>query len=141
MGILDNVFETDTKKNKSKKNSTGQHISKKAEKFKEEFSEGLDAFGKQPYQSNGISFTKVSDNMATIKYDGLLAKSGADDVYTMVGYGGNNAWEDVQTIRMNKFGNSFHADVTTEPGKTVNLVFKDSAENWDNNCGMNYTFM
>ena len=28
MSILDNVFESDTKKNKNKKNSTGQHISK-----------------------------------------------------------------------------------------------------------------
>lgn len=141
MSILDNVFETDSKKNKNKKNSNGQHISKKVQNFKEEFSEGFDTFGSQPYQDNGVHFTKVSDNMATIKYDGLLARSGADDVYTVVGYGSNNQWEDVQYIRMNRFGNSFHADVSTNPGKNVNLAFKDSAENWDNNCGMNYTFM
>jgi len=141
MSILDNVFETDSKKNKNKKSSVGQHISKKAEKFKEEFSEGFDSFGSQPYENNGVYFTKVSDDMATIKYDGLLAKCGADDVYTVVGYGSNNQWEDVQTIRMNRFGNSFHADIATKPGRNVNLVFKDSAENWDNNSGMNYTFM
>lgn len=141
MSILDNVFEADSKKNKNKKNSTGQHISKKTEKFNEEFSEGLDAFGSQPYQNNGVTLTKVSDNTATIKYDGLLARCGADDVYTVVGYGSNDHWEEVQTIRMNRFGNSFHADVSTKPGSNVNLAFKDSAENWDNNSGMNYTFM
>lgn len=141
MSILDNVFEPDTKKNKNKKSSNGQHIGKKTEKFKEEFSEGLDTFDNQPFQSNGISFTKVSDDMATIKYDGLLAKNGADDVYTVLGYGSNSQWEDVQTVRMNRFGNSFHADVSTKHDNSVNLAFKDSAENWDNNCGMNYTFM
>lgn len=141
MSILDNVFESDSKKNKNKKDSVGQHINKKMGKFKEEFSEGFDTFGSQPYQENGVYFTKVSDNTATIKYDGLLAKCGADDVYTVVGYGSNNNWEDVQTVRMNRFGNSFHADITTQPGRNINLAFKDSAENWDNNSGMNYTFM
>ncbi len=140
MSILDNVFETDNKKNKSNKSSANQH-SKKSGKFKEEFSEGLDAFGSQPYNENGVSLTKVSDNTATVKYDGLLAKSGAEDVYTVVGFGSNNQWEDVQTIRMNRFGNSFHADVSIRHDRGVNLAFKDSAENWDNNCGMNYTFM
>ena len=132
----------DAKKNKSNKRSTGLHISKQASgKFKEEFSETLDMNDSQRYQSNGVIFTKVSDNTATLKYDGLLAKYGADDVYTVYGFGNNTNWENVQTIRMNRFGNSFHTDIPTMHGKNVNIAFKDSADNWDNNSGMNYTFI
>lgn len=145
MSIFDNVFEADTKKNKNNKRSTGQHVSKQAEskfkEFKEEFSENLDLFDNQRYRENGVSLSKVSDHTMTVKYDGLLAQCGADDVYTVVGYGNNNSWENIQTIRMNRFGNSFHADVPTMHGMNVNLAFKDSADNWDNNSGMNYTYI
>ncbi len=145
MSIFDNVLEPDTKKNKNNKRSTGQHISKQAgekiKEFKEEFSENLDFHDSQRYQENGVFLTKVSDHTATVKYDGLLAKSGADDVYTVVGYGSNNSWENIQAYRMNRFGNSFHADIPSMHGKNINVAFKDSAENWDNNSGMNYTFI
>jgi hypothetical protein len=144
MSIFDNVFEQDTKKNKAKKSSTAQNTSKKLgdklQEFKEEFSEGISEYDAQPYRDNGLILSKVTENTASIKYDGLLAQCGADDVYTMVGYGDNNSWQDVQTIRMNRFGNSFHADIPINPGMSTNLVFKDSAETWDNNSGMNYTF-
>ncbi|NLK68430.1 MAG: carbohydrate-binding protein [Clostridiaceae bacterium] len=100
----------------------------------------MSEYDAQPYRDNGLILSKVTENTASIKYDGLLAQCGADDVYTMVGYGDNNSWQDVQTIRMNRFGNSFHADIPINPGMSTNLVFKDSAENWDNNSGMNYTF-
>ncbi len=142
MSIFDNVLEPDAKKNKNNKRSTGLHVSKQTgAKFKEEFSENLDLYDSQRYQQNGVSLTRVSDDSATLKYDGLLAKSGADEVYTVVGFGSNNQWESVQTIRMNRFGDSFHADIPAVRGKNINLVFKDCADNWDNNSGMNYTFM
>lgn len=145
MGIFDNVFEADTKKSKSGKRSSAQNAVKqagaKAKEFKEEFSEGFDSFDTQRYQSNGVILSKVSDTTAALKYDGLLAKAGADDVYSVVGYGSNSNWENVQTIRMNRFGNSFHADIPTMHGMNINVAFKDSADNWDNNNGMNYTFI
>ncbi|HZK27960.1 MAG TPA: carbohydrate-binding protein [Thermoclostridium sp.] len=144
MSIFDNVFEQDTKKNKAKKSSTAQNTSKKLgdklQEFKEEFSEGISEYDDQLFRDSGLVLSKVSENTASIKYEGLLARSGADDVYTMVGYGDNNNWQDIQTIRMNRFGNSFHADIPINSGLNTNLVFKDSAENWDNNNGMNYTF-
>lgn len=145
MSIFDNVFEADSKKTKSGKRSSIQNAAKqtgaKVNDFKEEFSEGLDFFDNQRYQTNGVSLSKVSDHTIALKYDGLLAKSGAEDVYSVVGYGSNNSWENVQTIRMNRFGNSFHADVPAMHGMNINVAFKDSAENWDNNSGMNYTFI
>lgn len=145
MSIFDNVFEADSKKTKSGKRSSIQNAAKqtgaKVNDFKEEFSEGFDFFDNQRYQTNGVSLSKVSDHTIALKYDGLLAKSGAEDVYSVVGYGSNNSWENVQTIRMNRFGNSFHADVPAMHGMNINVAFKDSAENWDNNSGMNYTFI
>lgn len=142
MGILDNVFDTDTKKNKNKnKRNTSRKIGDKLQEFKEEFSESLSMYDNQPYRNNGVIFTKISNDTVNVEYDGLLAQCGADDVYTVVGYGSNNNWENVQTIRMNRFGNTFQADIPALPGMNINIAFRDSAENWDNNSGMNYTFM
>lgn len=144
MGIFDNVFETDSKKNKNKQSSeqsTRKKIGNKFKEFKEEFSENLSEYDYQPYRENGVVLTKISDHTASVKYDGLLAKCGAEDVYTVVGYGSNSKWENVQTIRMNRFGNTFHADIPAMPGANINIAFKDGANNWDNNSGLNYTFI
>ncbi|NLM10746.1 MAG: carbohydrate-binding family 25 protein [Clostridiaceae bacterium] len=141
MGIFDNVFETDIKKDKNKQQSFGKKVGNKLKEFKEEFSENLSEFDNQPYRNNGVILTKMSDHTATVKYDGLLAQYGADDVYTVIGYGSNSNWENVQTIRMNRIGNTFQADIQTIPGTNVNIAFKDSADHWDNNSGMNYTFI
>ncbi|MCG8333672.1 MAG: hypothetical protein MJE63_04095 [Proteobacteria bacterium] len=66
-----------------------------------------------------------------------MAKSGAKDVYSVVGYGN---WNNIQTIKMNKAGyNAFEADVTVNSGETINIAFKDGAEHWDNNSGLDYT--
>lgn len=141
MSIFDNLLEVDAKKNKSTKRSQNQSAKKTTEKFKEEFSESLNFFDNQQFKENGVSLTKVTDNTAALKYDGLLAKCGADDVYTVVGYGSNSNWENIQTIRMNRFENTFHADIPVMSGMNINVCFKDSADNWDNNSGMNYTFI
>lgn len=147
MGIFDNVFDTDSKKSKNKrsseqsKESTGQKLTNKVQNFKEEYSETLSEYDNQPYKDNGVLLTKISDDTASIRYDGLLAQCGAQDVYTVVGYGSNSKWENVQTIRMNRLGNEFYADIPTMPGMNINVAFKDGADNWDNNSGNNYTFV
>jgi len=144
MSILDNVFEADTKKNKNKQ-LNGQNTAKKAgnkiREFKEEFSETISEYDFQPYRENGVILNRISDHTVTVKYDGLLAKCGADDVYTVVGFGSNSNWQNIQTIRMNRVGNTFQADIPTVPGDNINIAFKDSANNWDNNSGKNYTFV
>jgi len=141
MSILDDVFETDAKKNKNKQSATGKKAANKTKEFREEFSETISEYDYQPYRENGVILTRLSDHTVTLKYDGLLAKCGADDVYTVVGYGSNSNWENIQTIRMNRIGNTFQADIPTMPGMNVNIAFKDSANNWDNNSGKNYTFV
>lgn len=121
--------------------------SKRAEKssFKQEFSDDLfdenSRYGTQSYSKAGVSFEKISDTQAKVTYNGLLVKSGANEVFGVLGFGSNQSWENVSTTNFNKFGNDFEALISVEQGKNVNLAFKDSAGNWDNNSGMNYTFV
>lgn len=114
--------------------------------FKEEFSEGLmndvSHFGIQSYSKAGVTFEKLSENQARINYSGLLAKSGAQDITGVFGFGSNQNWENVSSMTFKKDPDgTFVAVLPVEQGKNINVAFKDSAENWDNNSGMNYTFV
>lgn len=95
------------------------------------------------YMPNGVVISPVvpsSGEKVTISYDGLLSKSGATDVLVHVGFGNN--WDMVYDYRMKK-GEMGHEAIIPLPktqAKTMNLCFKDCANNWDNNSGMNYVF-
>jgi hypothetical protein len=41
---------------------------------------------------------------------------------------------------MEKTADGFKADLAVTDDKLLKLAFKDSASNWDNNSGRNYTF-
>lgn len=99
-------------------------------------------YGTQTYSVSGVSFDKISETQARITYTGLLAKSGADKVIGVYGYGSNQRWEDVSEVVMTRDATgAFTATIPIITGKNVNIAFKDSAENWDNNSGLNYTFV
>ena len=120
-------------------------IASSTHNFDAEFSEPVsisDFSGQnQYYMSNGVSLTKNSDDTITVKYNGLLAKNGANDMFSVIGYGSNINWEDVNYIHMNRTINGdFEANIPIRTGYNLNLAFKDSANNWDNNSGLNYTF-
>ena len=69
-------------------------------------------------------------------------KSGAQEVQGVYGFGSNQNWEGVSSIQLKKEGEgTFKGVLPLEHGKNINIAFKDSAENWDNNSGMNYTFV
>lgn len=93
------------------------------------------------YIENGVM---VSPNIPTvgekikISYDGLLPKSGATHVYAHVGYG--SKWDGVCDYQMKKTSTGFEVSIPVESSSTLNLCFKDSAGNWDNNSGKNYVF-
>lgn len=113
--------------------------------FKEEYAEEISdvsRFGIQSYSKAGVTFEKLSETQARIKYDGLLAKSGAQSITGVYGFGSNQKWENVSMAEMKKDGDgSFNAIIPVEQGKNINIAFKDPADNWDNNSGMNYTFV
>ncbi len=96
---------------------------------------------KNKYLTNGVHITPsavtVGDKVK-ISYDGLLAKSGASEVYARIGFG--NRWEDAQEFRMSKTTTGFETTIPVTKPVPLNICFKDNAENWDNNSGMNYTF-
>jgi hypothetical protein len=75
---------------------------------------------------------------ATIMYKGLLSVSGADSVYLHSGY--NDHWENTSFTPMSKVDDiTWTTDVSIdESKKSFNFCFKDSADHWDNNHGLNW---
>ena len=141
MSIFDNMMMNNDKNEKQssmKKNSS--------KTFKEEYSDELKSdvsrYGIQSYSKSGVAFEKLSETQGEISYFGLLAKSGAQEVHGVYGFGSNQSWEELSTLQLKKDSHdSFKAVIPIELGKNINIAFKDSAENWDNNSGMNYTFV
>lgn len=93
------------------------------------------------YPQSGISVSQVSSkdgiNLA-LTYDGLLYQSGADSVFVHYGYG--SKWTNSDTVKMTRTENGFKVNLPLAKTGTVNVAFKDSAHNWDNNSGLNYSF-
>lgn len=56
------------------------------------------------------------------------------------GYGNPQNWQDVQDIRMEKTERGFAKTIRFEDKERFNFCFKNSANNWDNNDGINWTF-
>lgn len=73
---------------------------------------------------------------AKIRYSGLLARSGADRVFLHYGVDG---WKRPNTVEMNRIGDRFEGEIrTTASVRAVDFCFKDSADHWDNNNGLNW---
>ena len=93
------------------------------------------------YIYNGVllspSVPTVGDQVKVV-YDGLLAKSGATDVIARVGYG--NRWDNLYDYRMYRSSTGFETTIPVSDSNTMNIAFKDCANNWDNNAGKNYSF-
>lgn len=92
------------------------------------------------YIPNGVKLDTEGGKLR-LSYNGLLAKSGAQDVYAVVNYGSNKYWDDVKYYPMNNVGrNTFEALLPINGDTSINVAFKDGANNWDNNSGKNYSF-
>lgn len=96
---------------------------------------------KDTYSENGIIANQDSSGKSeslSITYEGILVKSGADDVYAHYGYG--SKWTNKGFVRMSKTHEGFTVNIPLGKTGPINIVFKDSADNWDNNNGSNYSF-
>jgi hypothetical protein len=72
-----------------------------------------------------------------IEYRGLLAQSGADSVWLHCGFDG---WGNTHDIHMPRtVQGTFSCSAEVQGSREMNLCFKDSADNWDNNNGQNWT--
>ncbi|MCR4427314.1 MAG: carbohydrate-binding protein [Firmicutes bacterium] len=77
----------------------------------------------------------------TVKYNGLLAQSGADAVYLHAGFGQRD-WHHVSDLPMTQEKPGvWSTTVSLDPNETsrFNFCFKDRANNWDNNYGLNWS--
>lgn len=74
-------------------------------------------------------------------YNGLLANSGAQEVYLHCGFGRDDNWHAIHDSRMAKTGFGFVKAVTMPDTHTqFNFCFHDNAMNWDNNAGKDWSF-
>lgn len=82
----------------------------------------------------------TSGDVITILYNGILAKSGAQEIYLHAGYGRADNWEDVTEERMSRTGWGFVKTMEVKNYDQLNFCFRDNAYNWDNNNGLNWSF-
>ncbi|HHW19127.1 MAG TPA: carbohydrate-binding protein [Firmicutes bacterium] len=74
--------------------------------------------------------------LTEIGYRGLLAKSGADKVYL---HYGTDGWKNPRTVPMSKRPDgSFATQIMADAERSLEFCFKDSADHWDNNNGLNW---
>lgn len=76
----------------------------------------------------------------TITYDGLLSYAGADQVYLHSGFGSNQNWQQVYDHKMVRTARGWETTFEITDGSRLNFCFKDSANNWDNNYGKNWSY-
>ena len=75
-----------------------------------------------------------------IKYKGHLAESGADKIFLHAGYG-DNSWDNVMDVPMRKNRDGgWSVTVQVSEPSSFSFCFRDSAQNWDNNNGQNWTY-
>lgn len=75
-----------------------------------------------------------------IVYNGLLSKAGAQEVYLHLGHGPHQGWHDVRDLKMLRTGRGWEQTFEINDPARFNFCFKDSANNWDNNNGHNWSF-
>lgn len=93
------------------------------------------------YEDNGVVLSRksfYSGDRLKIIYKGLLAGSGAESVYLHYGFG--DGWDFSSYVQMERLSEGFQAEIQVQEGKSLELCFKDSANNWDNNSGSNYVY-
>lgn len=75
-----------------------------------------------------------------IIYNGLLAESGAEQVYLHTGFGSSYHWTmvDEHMMTRNKWG--WETVVPMKGDERFNFCFRDNANNWDNNNGLNWSY-
>jgi hypothetical protein len=147
MGFFD-LFYSNAQKNSNNSDEKNRNNTSRFQSFNEEFSMDMttEPYGTNikeldnSYSSNGV---EIHDTRNTIRilYSGILAKNGAKEIYAVIGYGDNLNWENVQEYPMHKLsGKKYELIFPVTRTGDINMAFRDSSNNWDNNSGRNFTF-
>lgn len=73
-----------------------------------------------------------------VSYTGSLFQNNSEEIY--IHYGFNEDWKDVNEIKMEKTDLGFQAELYLPEYQTLNLCFRNSNNEWDNNQNCNYSF-
>ena len=80
----------------------------------------------------------IENNTVKISYTGELFQGNFEDVFVHYGFG--NSWDNLNEIKMEKTELGFQAEIKLISSDTLNLCFRNSNNEWDNNDGQNYIF-
>lgn len=80
----------------------------------------------------------VENSKVKISYTGKLFEDNSDKLYLHYGYG--LQWDNVSEVEMVKTELGFQAEVELISSDSLNLCFRNSNNEWDNNNGQNYSF-
>ena len=94
------------------------------------------------YAIQGVQVKPLSGDgrEVSILYNGLLARSGAGQVYLHFGFGENGNWREIKIQPMERSNGGWEKTVKLEGDSQLNFCFKDGVENWDNNSGNNWAY-
>ena len=80
----------------------------------------------------------VENTKVKISYTGKLFQDGSEEVFVHYGFGNN--WDNLNEIEMEKTELGFQAEIELVSDETLNLCFRNSNNEWDNNEGQNFIF-
>ncbi len=80
----------------------------------------------------------VANSTVKISYTGWLFQNNSEKVFIHYGFGNN--WDKLSEVEMNKTELGFQAEINLEGEETLNLCFRNSNNEWDNNYSNNYSF-
>ena len=80
----------------------------------------------------------VESSKVKISYTGKLFEENSKNVYLHYGYGIN--WDNLSDVEMTKSELGYQAEIELMSSDSLNLCFRNSNNEWDNNNGQNYTF-
>jgi hypothetical protein len=101
--------------------------------------EGVPDKAKTRMQTSLASGDVKVRKVLSVTYNGLLAQSGAAEIYVHYGYGPK--WSKSKTLLLKQEkGGKWIGAIPLQDKTYVNFCFKDGAENWDNNNGRNWAY-
>lgn len=80
----------------------------------------------------------IQGSNVKISYTGKLFQNGSEEVFIHFGFGDN--WDGVTELPMIKTELGFQAELQLNNSNKLNLCFRNSNNEWDNNEGQNYIF-
>ena len=80
----------------------------------------------------------IENNTVKISYTGKFFQDNSEEVYVHYGFGNN--WDNLNEIKMEKTELGFQTEIELISSETLNLCFRNSSNEWDNNDGQNYVF-